>query len=50
MVEKKLAGYRFVSYKGDHGYHVHVFQGEKLLCRWDIENQKPLEQYRIQGK
>lgn len=44
MSEKKLAGYRFVVYKGDHGFHVHVFKDNDFLGRWDIENQTPMEE------
>jgi hypothetical protein len=34
----------FVTYKGDHHpYHVHVFKDGKLIVKWDLENDLPME-------
>lgn len=44
MGRKKLAGYIFETYKGDHRpYHVHIKEGRKEIGRWDIENQLPMD-------
>jgi hypothetical protein len=48
MVRKRIAGYVFVTYKGDHRpYHVHVFSGSRELGRWDIENQVPMGRFEL---
>jgi len=31
--------YVFITWKGDHSpYHVHVYRDEKLIVKWDLEN------------
>lgn len=46
--QKKSGDFRFVSYKGDHPpLHVHIEQGDKEIGRWDIENQKPMDHFRV---
>jgi hypothetical protein len=48
MSRKKLRGYVFVSFKGDHRpYHVHIYKDKKEIGRWDIENQRPMENFEI---
>ena len=39
----KRGNYLFVSWIGDHGYHVHVFKDNKLVVKWDLEKQKVIE-------
>ncbi|MCK9572725.1 MAG: hypothetical protein M0Q96_05590 [Candidatus Omnitrophica bacterium] len=44
MGRKKCAGFVFETYANDHlPFHVHVFQGNLFLGRFDIENRKPLD-------
>ncbi len=48
MSKKKLAGFTFIIYKGDHRpYHVHIRKGKKEIGRWDIENQRPMDELRV---
>jgi len=43
MSQKKIDGYIFRIYKVDHPpYHVHIFDGNKELGKFDIENQRPM--------
>lgn len=30
----------FVSWIGDHGHHVHVFRGGRLLVKWDLARER----------
>jgi len=52
MSEKKIGGFIFRIYKNDHRpYHVHIFKDSKELGRFDIENQKSMdEQLKIEGQ
>jgi len=48
MGRKKLRGYVFVSFKGDHRpYHVHIYKDKREIGRWDIENQRPMDSFEI---
>ncbi len=48
MGRKKLRGYVFVTFKGDHRpYHVHIYKGREEIGRWDIENQKTMDSFEI---
>lgn len=48
MGRKKLRGYVFVSFKGDHRpYHVHIYRGKREIGRWDIENQRPMDSFEM---
>ena len=41
---KKRGGYIFETYSGDHRpYHVHIYQGDAFIGRFDIENQIPMD-------
>jgi hypothetical protein len=41
---KKVGGFRFITYTADHPpLHVHIFEDEKYLGRWDIEHQCPMK-------
>jgi hypothetical protein len=51
MGKKKLAGFIFITYKGDHRpYHVHIREGKREIGRWDIENQMPLDGLHVTDK
>ena len=44
MGRKKRGGYIFETYAGDHPpYHVHVFKGDEFIGRFDVENQRPMD-------
>ena len=44
MVKKSIGGYQLVTYKGDHPpLHVHVYRNGRVIGRWDIENQRPMD-------
>jgi len=48
MTRKKLLGYVFESFKGDHRpYHVHIYKDKREIGRWDIENQRPMDGFEI---
>ena len=48
MGRKRVCGYVFVSYKGDHPpLHVHIEKGGREIGRWDIEHQRPLDNFEI---
>jgi len=32
-----------VSYKGDHGHHVHVYKDDRLIVKWDLDNWLPMK-------
>jgi hypothetical protein len=45
---KKCAVYTFITYKGGHRpYHVHIRKGRKEIGRWDIENQHPMDEFKV---
>ena len=52
MSEKKIGGFIFRIYKNDHRpYHVHIIQGDKEIGRFDIENQRSMdERLKITGQ
>ncbi|OGO33151.1 MAG: hypothetical protein A2Z29_08485 [Chloroflexi bacterium RBG_16_56_11] len=51
MGRKRLGGFIFVTYKGDHRpYHVHIRKGNREIGRWDIENQVPLDSFELTDK
>ncbi len=51
MGRKRLAGYVFITYKGDHRpYHVHIVEGKREIGRWDIENQTALDGLEVTDK
>ena len=44
MGKKKRGGYIFIYYIADHcPKHVHVYNKNGLVCKWDIENWKPMK-------
>lgn len=46
MGKKRARGYLFISYKGDHApLHVHIYRKEREIGRWDIENQRPMDDF-----
>lgn len=32
-----------MSWKGDHGHHVHVFKDNRLIVKWDVDNWVPMK-------
>ncbi|MGD0488359.1 MAG: hypothetical protein ABSB94_14310 [Syntrophorhabdales bacterium] len=36
-------GFIFITWKGDHGRHVHVFQDGEFVVKWDVENWKAMK-------
>ncbi len=51
MGEKKVRGFVFRWYVGDHGpLHVHVFWRGREVGRWDIEHQRPLDSFPVTGR
>jgi len=48
---KRLAGYVFITFKGDHRpYHVHIVKDRKEIGRWDIENQVAMDEFEFDSK
>jgi hypothetical protein len=48
VTRKKHGNYELVTYKGDHlPYHVHIRRNGREVGRWDIENQKPMDRFRV---
>lgn len=44
MAKHRRGGYVFITWKGDHPpRHVHVYRDSKLIVKWDLDNQKPME-------
>ena len=44
MGKCRRGGYVFITWKGDHPpRHVHVYRDGKLLVKWDLDNQKPMQ-------
>ena len=34
----------FITWRGDHPpRHVHVYRDERLIVKWDLDNQKPMK-------
>jgi hypothetical protein len=51
MGRKRSGGFVFVTYKGDHPpLHVHIEQDGREIGRWDIENQKPMDNLKVSQK
>ncbi len=43
MGKIRRGGLIFVTWIGDHGpYHVHVYEDQRLIVRWDLENDLPM--------
>jgi len=39
----RRGGYVFITWKGDHPpRHVHVYRDNKLVVKWDLDNQKAM--------
>jgi len=44
MPKIRRGGYIFVAWKGDHPpRHVHVYRNQRLVVKWDLDNQKPMK-------
>lgn len=52
MSDNKIGGFIFRMYKNDHRpYHVHIIRGSNEIGRFDIENQKSMdEKLKITGQ
>lgn len=51
MGRKRVGGFVFVVYKGDHPpMHVHIEKGGRYIGRWDIENQRPMDEFEVTRK
>ena len=45
---RKAGGFIFRSYIGDHSpLHVHIFKGSEFIGRWDIEHQRPMDDFAL---
>ncbi len=48
MTRKRKSGYIFETFKGDHPpLHVHIYRGKQEVGRWDIENQRPMDDFEL---
>ena len=47
VAKRKAGGYIFINYTSDHPpLHVHIFDVKnKFVGRWDIENQRPMDEF-----
>jgi len=44
MGKVRRRNYIFLTWKGDQSpRHVHVYRDSKLVVKWDLENQQPME-------
>lgn len=43
MGKIRRGNYIFVSYKGDHGHHVHVYRDGRLIVKWDLDDWMPMK-------
>ena len=44
MGKHRRGGFIFITWKNDHPpRHVHVYRDGKLVVKWDLDNQKPME-------
>lgn len=44
MGKIRRGGYIFITWIGDHSpRHVHVWNNGKLVVKWDLENEEPME-------
>jgi len=44
MGKVRRGGFVFLWWKGDHPpRHVHVYRDDKLIVKWDLDNQKPMK-------
>jgi len=51
MGRKRFGGFILVAYKGDHTpLHVHIEKNGRDIGRWDIENQKPMDDLDVSQK
>lgn len=48
MGVKRAGGYTFESWVGDHPpLHVHIKREGAFIGRWDIENQRPMDDFQV---
>jgi hypothetical protein len=41
MGKVRRGNYVFLSWKGDHGRHVHVYRDGRFVLKWDLDNRRP---------
>ena len=45
---KRAGGFIFKTRAADHPpFPVHIFEGDKEIGRWDIENQRPMDNFEL---
>lgn len=48
MTRKRVGGFVFVTYAGDHGpRHVHIQYRGRWIGRWDLDHQRPLDDFAV---
>ena len=48
MGKKKAGGFIFKERTADHPpYHVHIWHGDIWIGRWDIMNQRPMDEFEV---
>jgi hypothetical protein len=43
MGKIRRGNYVFLSWKGDHGRHVHVYRDGRFVVKWDLDNWSPMK-------
>jgi len=42
MGKIRRGNYIFITWKGDHDHHVHVYKDGRFIVKWDLENWLPM--------
>lgn len=51
MGRKRVGGFVFIDFKGDHlPLHTHIEQKGREIGRWNIEAQKPMDDFEVTQK
>ena len=43
MGKVRRGNYVFLSWRGDHGRHVHVYRDGRFVLKWDLDNRAPMK-------
>ena len=43
MGKIRKGNYVFLSWRGDHGHHVHVYRDGSFVVKWDLDNWLPMK-------
>jgi hypothetical protein len=43
MGKIRRGNYVFLSWRGDHGHHVHVYRDGRFVVKWDLDNWLPMK-------